>query len=213
MSMTIHSSIKARVLEAQSEASKSANTLAEMLKGFDKQFERKEDGGLYLAERIWVPVYGNLRTLIMSEAHTSKYSVHPGSDKMYYDLRDLYWWPKMKKDITLYVSKCLTCSKVKVEHQKPSGLLQQPEIPAWKWENISMDSIVKLPRSSSGHDAIWVIVDRLTKSAHFLAVCEDYKTEKLARLYINEIVSRHGVPVSVISDRDSHFTSRFWQLL
>ncbi|GKB82145.1 putative reverse transcriptase domain-containing protein [Tanacetum coccineum] len=132
MSMTIYSSLKARILVAQSEASKGANSSAEMLKGLDKQFERKKDGGLYVAERIWVPVYGNLRTLIMNEAHTSKYYVHPGADKMYYDLRDLYWWPGMKKDIAMYVSKCLTCSKVKAEHQKPSGLLQQPEIPEWK---------------------------------------------------------------------------------
>nr|GFA76235.1 hypothetical protein [Tanacetum cinerariifolium] len=98
----------------------------------DKQLERKEDGGLYLAEWIWVPVYGNLRTLIMNEAHATRYSIHPGADKMYYDLRGLYWWPGMKKDIAMYVSKCLTCSKVKVKHQKPSGLLQQPEIPRWK---------------------------------------------------------------------------------
>ncbi|GJY72835.1 putative reverse transcriptase domain-containing protein [Tanacetum coccineum] len=154
--------------------------------------------------------YGNLRTLIMNEAHATKYSVHPGADKMYYDLRDIYWWPGMKKDITLYVSKCLTCSKVKAEHQKPSGLLQQPEIPKWKWENITMDFITRLSRTSSGHDSIWVIVDRLTKSVHLLAVREDYKTEKLARLYINEIIARHGVHVSIISDCDSHFTSRFW---
>ncbi|GJY02281.1 putative reverse transcriptase domain-containing protein [Tanacetum coccineum] len=181
---------KARILEAQSKASKDVNALTEMLKGLDKQLERKEDGGLYLAERIWVPVYGNLRTLIMNEAHATRYSVHPRADKMYYDLRGLYWWPKMKKDISMYL-----------------------EIPDWKWENIIMDFISKLPRTSSGHDSIWVIVDRLTKSAHFLAVREDYKTEKLARLYINEIVVRHGVPVSIISDRDSYFTSRFWQSL
>ncbi|GJX20380.1 putative reverse transcriptase domain-containing protein [Tanacetum coccineum] len=119
----------------------------------------------------------------------------------------------MKKDIAMYVSKCLTCSKVKAEHQKPSGLLQQPEIPEWKLENITMDFIDKLPRTSSGHESIWVIVNRLTKSAHFLAVCEDYNIEKLERLYINEIVARHGVPVSIISDRDRYFTSRFWQSL
>ncbi|GKE98235.1 putative reverse transcriptase domain-containing protein [Tanacetum coccineum] len=124
MSMTIHSNIKARILEAQRESSKGVNTLAEMLKGLDKQFKRKEDGGLYLAGRIWVPVYGNLRTLIINEAHATRYSIHPGADKMYYDLRGLYWWPGMKKDIAFYVSKCLTCSKVKAEHQKPSGLLQ-----------------------------------------------------------------------------------------
>ncbi|GKF60257.1 putative reverse transcriptase domain-containing protein, partial [Tanacetum coccineum] len=103
MSMTIHSSIKARILEAQSEASKGVNTPAEMLKGLHKQFERKEDGRLYLAEQIWVPVYCNLRTLIMIEATATRYSVHPGADKMYYDLRGLYWWPGMKKDIAIYV--------------------------------------------------------------------------------------------------------------
>nr|GFB77998.1 putative reverse transcriptase domain-containing protein [Tanacetum cinerariifolium] len=180
-----------------------------MLKGLDKQLERKEDGGLYLAEWIWVPLYGNLRTLIMNEAHATRYSVHPGADKMYYDLRGLYWWPEMKKDNAMYVSKCLTCSKVKAKHQKPSGLLQQPEIPEWKREKITMDFINKLPRTRSGHDSIWVIIDRLTKSTHFLAVCEAYKTEKLARLYINEIIARHSVPVSIISDHDSYFTSRF----
>ncbi|GKB18538.1 putative reverse transcriptase domain-containing protein [Tanacetum coccineum] len=213
MSMTIHSGIKARILEAQSEASKGINTPAKTLKGLDKKLERKEDGGLYLAEQIWVPVYGNLRTLLMNEAYAMRYSVHPRADKMYYDLRGLYWWLGMKKDIAMYVSKCLICSKVKAEHQKPSGLLQQPEIPEWKWENITMDFINKLPRTSSGHDSIWVIVDRVTKLAHFLAIREDYKIERLARLYINEIVARHGVPMSIISDHDSYFTSRFWQSL
>ncbi|GKF64739.1 putative reverse transcriptase domain-containing protein, partial [Tanacetum coccineum] len=125
----------------------------------------------------------------MDEAYRSKYYVYPGADKMYYDLRDRYWWPGMKKDIAEYVSKCLTLLKVKAEHQRPSGLLQ----------------------TSSGHDTIWVIMDRLTKSAHFILMCKDYKMEKLARLYLNEIVSRHGVPISIISDRDSRFTSRFWQ--
>ncbi|GKF66033.1 putative reverse transcriptase domain-containing protein, partial [Tanacetum coccineum] len=134
----------------------------------------------------------------------------------------------MKKDITEYVSKCLTCLKVKAEHQRPSGLLQKPEIPVWKWKGIAMDFVTKLSRTSSGHDTIWVIVDRLTKSAyflpiiwvimdrltksaHFLPMREDYKMDRLARLYLNEIVSRHGVPILIISDRDSQFTSRFWQ--
>ncbi|GJZ62851.1 putative reverse transcriptase domain-containing protein [Tanacetum coccineum] len=90
----------------------------------------------------------------MDEAHTSKYSVHPDADKMYYDLRDLYWWPGMKKDIVDYVSKCLTCSKINSEHPKPSGLLQQLEIPEWKWEKITMDLVTKFPKSSSGYDAI-----------------------------------------------------------
>ncbi|GJW16358.1 putative reverse transcriptase domain-containing protein [Tanacetum coccineum] len=118
-----------------------------------------------------------------------------GANKMYYDLRDMYWWPGMKRDIATYVSKCLTYSKVKAEHQRPSGLLQQPEIPEWKWDKISMDFITKLHRSKSGYDTISVIVDRLTKSAHFLAIREDYSTKKLEKIYIDEIVARHGVPI------------------
>ncbi|GKC24738.1 putative reverse transcriptase domain-containing protein [Tanacetum coccineum] len=115
---------------------------------------------------------------------------------------DRYWWPGMKKDIAMYVSKCLTCLKVKAEHQRPFGLLQQPEILKWKWEGITMDFVTKLPRTSNGHDTIWVIVDRLTKSTQFLHMREDYKMDKLARLYWNEIVARHGVPISIISDCD-----------
>ncbi|GKE88516.1 putative reverse transcriptase domain-containing protein, partial [Tanacetum coccineum] len=149
--------------------------------------ERREDGSLYFLDRIWVSLVGGVRTIIMDETHKTRYSVHPGADKMYHDLTDMYWWPGMKRDIAIYVSKCLTCSKVKVEHQRPSGLLQQPEIPEWKWDKITMDFITKLPRMKSGHDTIWVIVDRLTKSAYFLAIREDYSTERLERLYIDEI--------------------------
>ncbi|GKF64247.1 putative reverse transcriptase domain-containing protein [Tanacetum coccineum] len=104
-------------------------------------------------------------------------------------------------------------TKVKAKHQRLSGLLQQPKIPEWKWEWIAMDFVTKLPRPSSGYDTIWVIVNRLTKSAHFLPMREDYKMDKLARLYLNEIVARHGVPISIISDHDSRFTSKFWQTM
>ncbi|GJX23816.1 putative reverse transcriptase domain-containing protein [Tanacetum coccineum] len=137
-----------------------------------------------LRRRLWMSLQdyrkGDVRTLIMDEAHKSKYSVHPGANKMYYDLRDKYWWPGMKKDIVVY-------------------------------ERIAMDFMTKLPRTSSGHDTIWVIDDRLTKPAHFLPMREDYKMDRLARLYLNEIVSRHGVPISIISDRDSRFMLGFWQ--
>ncbi|GKA33473.1 putative reverse transcriptase domain-containing protein [Tanacetum coccineum] len=183
MNMTIQSSINNRILATQNEAAKVVNAPVEMLRGLDKQMERKSDGVWYYLDQIWVPLMGDVRTLIMDEAHKSKYSVHPEADKMYYDLRDMYWWLGMKKDIALYVSKCLTCLKIKAEHQSPSGLLQQHEIPEWKWERIAMDFVTKLPRTSSGHDAIWVIIDRLTK---------------------------HGVPILNISDRDSRFTSPFW---
>ncbi|GJZ31778.1 putative reverse transcriptase domain-containing protein [Tanacetum coccineum] len=179
MSMKIYFGLNTKILEAQGEASKDLKAPAELLRGLDTQFERRDDGGIYFMDRIWIPSIRDVRTLIMDEAHTSKYSIHLGADKIYYDLRDLYWWPRMKKDIS-YLSKCLTCSKIKAEHQNPSGLLQQPEIL------------------------------KLTKSAHFLPIREDYKMEKFARIYINEIMARHGVPVSIISDRDSRFMSRFW---
>nr|GEY50077.1 putative reverse transcriptase domain-containing protein [Tanacetum cinerariifolium] len=181
--------------------------------GKRRDFESKEDGAIYFVGRIWVPSTGGIRKVILDEADASRYFVHPGADKMYYDLRDVYWWPRMKKEIAEYVQRCLTCLKVNVEHQKPSRLLQQPEIPEWKWEKITMDLIVKLPRTSNGHDSMWVIVDRLTKSAHFLPIHEDYKTKKLARIYINKIISKHGVPISIISDRDGRFVSHFWQTL
>jgi len=132
---------------------------------------------------------------------------------MYQDLKTLYWWPNMKAEIATYVAKCLTCAKVKIEYQKPSGPLQQPEIPMWKWEQISMDFITKLPTSASGYNMIWVIVDRLTKSAHFIAIKEKFGLERLTSIYIKEIVSRHGVPTSIISDRDGRFTSQFWRSL
>ncbi|GJS19051.1 putative reverse transcriptase domain-containing protein [Tanacetum coccineum] len=151
MNMTLQSCIKDRILTAQKEV---VDEFAGLQKGLDEMIEHRSDGTLYYLDRVWVPLKGEVRTLIMDEAHKSKYSVHPGADKMYYDLRDRYWWPRMKKDIVEYVSKCLTCLKVKAEHQRPSGLLQQPDI---------------------------------------------------------LIVARHSVLISIISDRDSHFTSRFWK--
>ena len=128
---------------------------------------------------------------------------------MYKDMKAFYWWPGLKKDIARYVEQFLTCLQVKIKHQKPYGNLQSLEIPIWKWDHITMDFIMKLPRTPKAYDAIWVIVDHLSKSAHFLAMKETYSLERLAQIYINEIVTRHGVPLSIISDRDSRFTSKF----
>ncbi|GJX33904.1 putative reverse transcriptase domain-containing protein, partial [Tanacetum coccineum] len=211
--MTIYPKLPTQILEAQTEAIKEENIKSENLRGMDKSFEIRPDGTRCIKNRSWLPLFGNLRDLIMHESYKSKYSIHPGSDKMYQDLKKLYWWPNMKAIIAEYVGKCLTCSRVKAECQKPSGLLVQPKIPMWKWERITMDFITKLPKTSNGHDTIWVIVDRLTKSAHFIPTRETDSMETLTRLYIKEIVSRHGVPISIISDRDSHFTSRFWKSL
>ncbi|GJZ20390.1 putative reverse transcriptase domain-containing protein [Tanacetum coccineum] len=189
------------------------NIGVEGIRGEWEPFEVRSDGTKCVKGRVWLPLFGGLRGLIMLESHKSKYFIHPGSDKMYHDLRKLYRWPNIKADIATYVSKCLTCAKVKAEHQKPPGLLQQLKIPVWKWERITMDFITKLPRTPSGYDSIWVIVDRLTKSAHFIPMNEKYKMERLTRLYLKEIVCRHGVPVLIILDRDPRFASRFWSSL
>ncbi|GJX07125.1 putative reverse transcriptase domain-containing protein, partial [Tanacetum coccineum] len=149
-----------------------------------EKLEPHADGTLCLNGRSWLPCYGDLRSVVMHESHKSKYSIHPGSEKMYQDMKKLYWWPNMKADIPTYVSKYLTCAK---------------------------DFITKLPKSSQGFDTIWVIVDRLTKSAHFLPIRENDPLDKLARLYLNRIVARHEIPVSIIYDRDRRFTSNFWR--
>nr|GEU76070.1 reverse transcriptase domain-containing protein [Tanacetum cinerariifolium] len=176
-----------------------------------EKLEPRADGTLCLNDKSWLPCYSDLRSVIMHESHKLKYYVHPGSDKMYQDMKKLYWWPNMKANIATYVSKYLTCARVKAEHQRPSGLLVQPTIPEWKWDNITMDFITKLPKSSQGFDTIWVIVDRLTKLAHFLPIRENDPLDKLARLYMNRIVARHGIPVSIICDHDERFTSDFWR--
>ncbi|GJT42987.1 putative reverse transcriptase domain-containing protein [Tanacetum coccineum] len=167
----------------QGEAFKDENVIAKGLNGTDQQMEKREDGSLHYMDRIWVPLVGGVRTKIMDEAHKTRYFVHPGADKMYYDLRDMYWWPGMKKEIAIYVSKYLTCAKVKAKHQRPSSLLQQPEIPEWKWEKIAMDFITKLPRSSSGHDAICVKVDRLTNR------CISWQYERIITFYVKVLAN------------------------
>ncbi|GKA34713.1 putative reverse transcriptase domain-containing protein [Tanacetum coccineum] len=181
--MTLHPKLPSQILKAQTEAIKEENIKAENLRGMDKAFEVRPDGTRCIKNRSWLPLFGNLRDLIMHESHKSKYSIHPGSDKMYQDLKKLYWWPNMKAIIAEYVGKCLTCSRVKAECQKPSGLLIQPEIPTWKWERITMDFVTKLPKTSSGHDTIWVIVDRLTKSAHFIPTKATDSMETLTRFW------------------------------
>ncbi|GJW92333.1 putative reverse transcriptase domain-containing protein [Tanacetum coccineum] len=145
--MTIGLNLPVQILNAQAEVMKEENFKEENLCGMNKEFETRPDGTLCIEKQSWLPRSRGLRDLIMHESHKSKYSIHPGSDKMYHDLKRLYWWPNMKAEIATYVSKCLTCSKVKAEYQKPSGLLVQPEIPQWKWEKITMDFITKLPKT------------------------------------------------------------------
>ncbi|GKC79045.1 putative reverse transcriptase domain-containing protein [Tanacetum coccineum] len=213
--MTIGLDLPKQILNAQIEARKPENIKNKDVGGM--LIENSKDPEKLRTEclngRSWLPCYGDLRIVIMHESHKSKYSIHLGSDKMYQDMKKLYWWPNMKADINTYVSKCLTCAKVKVEHQRPSGLLVKPEISQWKWDNITMDFIMKLPKSSQGYETIWVIADRLTKSAIFVPMRETDPMEKLARMYLKEVVTRHGIPVSIICDRNLRFASNFWRSL
>ena len=149
----------------------------------------------------------------MDEAHLSKFSIHPGSTKMYQDLKQNFWWTRMKREIAKYVSECDTCRRVKASHLKVAGTLQPLPIPSWKWEDISMDFIVGLPKTPHGHDSIWVIVDRLTKTAHFIPVKTAYTAVKYAEIYLERIVCLHGVPKTIISDRGTQFVARFWEHL
>ncbi|GJW02533.1 putative reverse transcriptase domain-containing protein [Tanacetum coccineum] len=189
--MTIGLNLLKQILSAQSKAKKEENFINKDLHGMINKLEPRTDETLCLNNQSWILCFGDLRALIIHESYKSKYSIHPGSDKMYQDLKKLSWWPNMKVEIGTYVSKCLTCAKVKIEYQKPSGLLVQPEIPQWKWENITMDFVTKLPKTAT----------------------EDDTLKKLTRQYLKEVVSRHGVPVSIISDRDGKFTSHFWKSL
>ncbi|KAI3797555.1 hypothetical protein L1987_32813 [Smallanthus sonchifolius] len=188
---------------------KAENVKKERMAGQEKYLEENEYGVKIRFGRMWIPHIDEFRIKVMDEAHKSRYSIHPRTTKMYQDLRQDYWWPGMKFDIMKYVAKCLTCSQVKAEHKKPYGRLHPLDIPEWKWEHITMDFITKLPKTAKGYDTIWVIVDRLTKSAYLLPIHETYYPERFAEAFIKEIVSRHGVPVSIVSDRDTRFMSRF----
>jgi hypothetical protein len=135
-----------------------------------KCFYQNGKGILWFESRLVVPKNKDLKNKILDEAHLSKLSMHPGSNKMYHELKPLYWWTRMKREIAQYVSECDTCQRIKASHLKSAGALQPLSIPSWKWDGISMDFIVGLPNTSSHHDSIWVIVDRLIKVAHFLPV-------------------------------------------
>jgi hypothetical protein len=176
---------------------------------------RKDDhqGVIWFKDRIVVPKDAEVHQQIIDEAHFSRYSIHPGSTKMYQDLKQHYWWIKMKIEITRYVAKCDTCRRVKAIHMKPAGLLQSLPIPSWKWEDISMNFIVGLSKTAKGFDSIWFIIDRLTKTAHFLPVKTYYPVITYAQIYVARILSLHGVPKLIVSDRGPQFVSKFWEEL
>jgi hypothetical protein len=210
--MVIQSAFVNKVITTQQESPEKEYYLRLATKK-DSNLSQNNEGHIQFKQRLWVPSNRELRDEILSEAHKSQFAIHPGSTKMYCDVKRRFWWPGLKLDIATYVSECLTCQRIKAEHQRPSGMLQHIEIPQWKWEHITMDFVTNLPKTRKNHDTIWVIVDRLTKSAHFLPMKVTDTLERLAQMYIDEIIRLHGIPVSIISDRDSRFTSRFWRSL
>ena len=160
--------------------------------GENTDFQIDGKGVLRLHGRICVPSIPELIREVLDEGHKSKLCIHPGVSKMYQDLKRTFWWRSMKRDISIYVSRCPTCQQVKSDQQKLAGLLQPLEVPDWKWDQVSMDFIDGLPRTRKGNDSIWVIVDRFTKSAHFIPVKSTRTAQSLAQIYFKEIVRLHG---------------------
>jgi hypothetical protein len=180
-----------------------------IIDGKGKDFREDAEGVVWFKDRLCVPDIKSIRELIIKEAHETSYSIHPGSEKMYQDLKKRFWWYGMKREIAEYVVVCGSCQRIKAEHQRHAGLLQPLQIPQWKWDEIRMDFIVRLPRTRTSYDSIWVVVDHLTKVAHFIPVKSTYNSAVLAELYMAQIVCLHGVPKKIVSDRGTQFTSHF----
>jgi transposase InsO family protein len=172
-------------------------------------FRRDDKGVVWFGQRLVIPQDPDLKKEILDEAHLSKVTIHPGSTKMYRDLRENFWWSNMKGEIAEYVSGCDTCQRIKASHLKTIGQMQPLSIPAWKWDDISMDFIVGLPLTPRKPDSIWVIVDRLTKTTHFITVHTTYSAERYVEIYVDLKVRLNGVPKTILSDRGTQFVARF----
>jgi hypothetical protein len=202
-----------RIIDAQ-RTDKGMKHIHEKIEADKENCFRKDDQGIiWFNNHIVVPKDAEVRQQILDEAHLSRYSIHPGSTNMYQDLKQHYWWTKMKIEIARYVARCDTCRRVKAVHMKTAGPLQSLPIPTWKWEDISMDFIVGLPKTAKGFDSLWFIIDRLTKIAHFMPVKTKYPVVAYAELYIARILSLHGVPKTIVSDHGPQFVSKFWSEL
>ena len=203
------------IIESQGRCSESRGHVADLvidsLDDVPSDWSVDSEGGLRYVGRLFVPDLDDLRLRVLDEAHRSRFTIHPGTTKMYRDVRRTFYWPGLKRSVVEYVGRCLTCQKVKAEHQRPGGLLQPLSIPLWKWEHITMDFVDGLPKTRRGNESIWVIVDRLTKSAHFIPVSVRRTSDYLARLFLQYVVRLHGIPRSIVSDRDKNFTSQYWR--
>ena len=173
------------------------------------EYQITSDGTILVRGQVSVPNDKNLKEEIMREAHKSKFSIYHVATNMYQDLKRYYHWIRMKVDIAECVAKCATCQLVKAKHQVPSGLLQSLPIPEWKWDHITMDFVIGFPTTRKRNNAVWLVVDILTKSAHFLALKKSDGVDQIVVKYMDEIMRLHGIPSSIVSDRDLRFTSRF----
>jgi hypothetical protein len=213
--ITLTLTLRAEIIAAQKDDEGMGHINRRMREGDPKVacFREDAEGALWFKERLVVPRSEALKKKILDEAHTSRYSVHPGSTKMCHDLRQQFWWMTMKCEAALYISECDTCWNVKADYMKPGGLLQPLSIPEWKWDDISMDFIVGLPLTGRKFSSIWVIVDRLSKSAHLIPVHTRYDVQRYAEIYIAHMLCLHGVPKMIMSDRSSQFVTLFWEKL
>jgi hypothetical protein len=211
VTIDVEPTLELEICKGQTGDSKIQEIKDPITEGRGLEFTEDEQGTIWFKDRICVPEIDSLRETILKEARDSDYSIHPGSTKMYHDLKQKCCWYGLKRDVAAHVAMCDVCQRVKVKHQRPAGLLHLLKVPEWKWEEIDMDFITGLPRTPKGYDSIWVIVDRLTKVAHFILIKTTYKGSQLAELYMAQIVCLHSVPKKIVFDRGSQFTSRFWK--
>jgi hypothetical protein len=210
VTVELEPTLEREIKEAQKNDEKISEIWQLTLEGKGKDFWEDAEGVIWYKDRLCVPNVQSIWELILKEAHETAYSIHPGSEKMYQDLKKKFWWYRMKREIAEHVAMCDNCRRIKAEHQRPAGLLQPLQIPQWKWDEIGMDFIVGLPRTRAGYDSLWVVVDHLTKSAHFIPIKTNYNSAVLAELYMSRIVCLHSVPKKIVSDRGTQFTSHFW---
>lgn len=176
-----------------------------------KDYALQDGGILKLKGQVYIPNSSEQRKSVLQEMHNVPYAGHPGYQKTVKTVRKEYFWPGMKKYVAEHIAKCMECQRVKVEHRHPAGFLQPLSIPEWKWEVVTIKFITKLPRSSQQHESIMVVVNKLTKAAHFVPVKSTHKVIDIAEIYMKEIARLHGIPKAIVSDIDLEFTSNFWK--
>jgi hypothetical protein len=207
------SDLKDRIIEASKSDLQYKELVAKLQQGILQQkideYKLDNDEILMYRGRIYVPNSQELKNLILREMHNVPYAGHPGYQKTIAAVKSQYYWPGMKKEVVDFIAKCLECQKVKVEHIHPVGLLQPLPIPEWKWEVVTMDFITKLPRTNKQHDSIMAVVDKLTKSTHFVPTKLTHKTANIVDVYMKKISRLHVIPKTIVSDRDPKFTSNF----